>query len=88
MSKALDGTLLWPWVSLLYAPVCFLLMMSQFPIKEAIQAGFTQDPVVQNISQLVKCKLLSELKWKARVEIPDGTFLMGWFYNIHTASGD
>jgi RNA-dependent RNA polymerase len=33
--------------------------------------------MIQNITSLVKCRLLSELKWKAKIEIEEGTFLMG-----------
>jgi hypothetical protein len=49
----------------------------QFPAAEAVRAGFSGDPFVENITRLVKCKLLSDLKWKAKIEVAEGAFLMG-----------
>jgi len=49
----------------------------QFPLAQAISTGFIEDPLVQNILRVLKCRLLSDLKWKARISIPDGAYLMG-----------
>jgi RNA-dependent RNA polymerase len=36
--------------------------------------------MIQNITRLVKCRLLSELKWKAKIELEEAAFLMGASY--------
>jgi RNA-dependent RNA polymerase len=53
------------------------LIRCQFPAQAAVDTGFADDPMIQNITSLVKCRLLSELKWKAKIEVEEGTFLMG-----------
>jgi len=49
----------------------------QFPIRELIQAGFNTNPLVLDIVDLIECRALQDMKWRARVKLPGGVFLIG-----------
>ncbi|KIJ51513.1 hypothetical protein M422DRAFT_44041 [Sphaerobolus stellatus SS14] len=51
--------------------------LTTFPLSKCIQQGFGDDPLVRNILQILKCRLVSDLKWKGRIKINDGAYLMG-----------
>ncbi|KIP06259.1 hypothetical protein PHLGIDRAFT_466539 [Phlebiopsis gigantea 11061_1 CR5-6] len=52
-----------------------LASISVFPISEAISSRI-DDPFVQNVKQLISCRLLSDLKWKAWIEVDQSAYLM------------
>ncbi|KAI0695361.1 RdRP-domain-containing protein [Cytidiella melzeri] len=54
-----------------------LAIVTVFPLKQAFTHHVADDPFVDAVTSLVKCRLLSELKWKAWIEIQDSAFLMG-----------
>ncbi|KAI0090965.1 RdRP-domain-containing protein [Irpex rosettiformis] len=51
--------------------------VSVFPLLQAFRCKVKRDPFVNTIVNLVKCRLLSDLKWKAWIEIPESAFLLG-----------
>ncbi|ORY35716.1 RNA dependent RNA polymerase-domain-containing protein [Naematelia encephala] len=50
---------------------------SEFPLNQLIRAGFHADPLVLDVVEIIECRLLQDLKWRARVKIPAGVFLIG-----------
>lgn len=51
--------------------------VATFPIAALINAGFHKDPVVLDVCSVIERRMLSELRWHARVEIDQGVYLMG-----------
>ncbi|KAJ7678631.1 RNA dependent RNA polymerase-domain-containing protein [Mycena rosella] len=47
------------------------------PVAQMIKAGLHDQLLLQNVLRCIKCQLLRDLKYKARVLLPDGAFLMG-----------
>lgn len=58
---------------------CFIVsfMALQFPIQELLEAGFGEEPLVRNVLNAVECRVLQDLKHRARIEIKEGAFLFG-----------
>ncbi|KAI0337237.1 RdRP-domain-containing protein [Trametopsis cervina] len=54
-----------------------LAAVTVFPLNSAFDHSITDDPFVEAVINVIKCRLLSDLKWKARIEIPESAFLMG-----------
>ncbi|KAI0752286.1 RdRP-domain-containing protein [Irpex lacteus] len=50
--------------------------VSVFPLMQAFKHNVHEDPFVDAITSLVKCRLLSDLKWKAWMDIPESAFLL------------
>ena len=50
----------------------------QFPLSAMIKAGFNRDPLVLDIAEIIECRALQDLKWRARVKLDNGVFLIGW----------
>lgn len=44
-----------------------------------IKAGFNKDPLVLDIAELIECRALQDLKWRARVKLEQGVFMIGQF---------
>jgi hypothetical protein len=42
-----------------------------------ITAGFNKDPMILDLVDLIECRALQDLKWRARVKLPGGVFLIG-----------
>ncbi|EKM49158.1 uncharacterized protein PHACADRAFT_201955 [Phanerochaete carnosa HHB-10118-sp] len=53
-----------------------LASVTTFPLARALRHDI-KDPVVQNVTSLVKCRLLCDLKWKAWIELSESAYLMG-----------
>jgi RNA-dependent RNA polymerase len=51
--------------------------VSSFPIAALINAGFHKDPVVLDVCIVTERRMLTELRWHARVEVDTGVYLMG-----------
>ncbi|KAI0790029.1 RNA dependent RNA polymerase-domain-containing protein [Abortiporus biennis] len=51
--------------------------ISTFPLSVCISAGFHDDPFVKEALGVIRCRLLSDLRWKAWIEIPESAYLMG-----------
>ena len=49
----------------------------QFPLGQVIRAGFHQNPLVLDICSIIETRALQDLKWRARVRLPTGVFLIG-----------
>ncbi|KAJ6493259.1 RNA dependent RNA polymerase-domain-containing protein [Mycena sanguinolenta] len=47
------------------------------PITQMIKAGLAEQQLLKNVLKCIKCQLLRDLKYKARVLVPDGAYLMG-----------
>ncbi|KIJ51524.1 hypothetical protein M422DRAFT_776761 [Sphaerobolus stellatus SS14] len=43
--------------------------LTTFPLSKRIQKVFRNDPLVRNIRHILKCRVLSDLKWKARIKL-------------------
>ncbi|KAK4685416.1 RNA-dependent RNA polymerase, partial [Tremellales sp. Uapishka_1] len=50
---------------------------SDFPLATVIKAGFNADPLVLDIASIIECRALQDLKWRARLRLPTGVFLIG-----------
>ncbi|KAJ6525898.1 RNA dependent RNA polymerase-domain-containing protein, partial [Mycena vulgaris] len=47
------------------------------PVAQMIKAGLGDELLLRNVLRCIKCQLLRDLKYKARVLVPEGAFLMG-----------
>ncbi|KAJ7142258.1 RNA dependent RNA polymerase-domain-containing protein [Mycena epipterygia] len=47
------------------------------PVTKMIKAGLQDQLLLRNVLRCIKCQLLRDLKYKARVLVKDGAFLMG-----------
>ncbi|KAJ7032255.1 RNA dependent RNA polymerase-domain-containing protein [Mycena alexandri] len=47
------------------------------PVTKMIKAGLIDQLLLRNVLRCIKCQLLRDLKYKARVLVPDGAYLMG-----------
>ncbi|WWC93489.1 hypothetical protein V866_000324 [Kwoniella sp. B9012] len=52
-------------------------LCSDFPMTQLIKAGFHKNPFVLDIASIIECRALQDLKWRARVKLPGGVFLIG-----------
>ncbi|WWC90607.1 uncharacterized protein L201_005543 [Kwoniella dendrophila CBS 6074] len=52
-------------------------MCSDFPLKQLIKAGFHKNPFLLDIASIIECRALQDLKWRARMKLPGGVFLIG-----------
>ncbi|WVR09517.1 hypothetical protein IAU60_006585 [Kwoniella sp. DSM 27419] len=52
-------------------------LCSDFPLSHLIKAGFNKNPLILDIAEIIECRALQDLKWRARVKLPDGVFLIG-----------
>lgn len=50
---------------------------TQFPLATLIRLGFDDNPFVLDLCRLVKGRALQDLKWRNRLQIDGGVFLMG-----------
>ncbi|RXK35060.1 hypothetical protein M231_07680 [Tremella mesenterica] len=50
---------------------------SEFPLLALIKAGFHENPMILDICSIVETRALQDLKWRARVRLPTGVFLIG-----------
>lgn len=49
-------------------------------MKDLAEHGFGSDPLLGDVLRVLETKLLTDLKWKARLEVKGGVYLMGgWF---------
>lgn len=51
--------------------------VATFPIAALINAGFQKDPVVLDVCTVTERRMLTDLRWHARVEVDKGVYLMG-----------
>ncbi|BEI83326.1 hypothetical protein CcaverHIS002_0311940 [Cutaneotrichosporon cavernicola] len=49
----------------------------EFPISTLLQCGFNANPFVLDLCRLIKGRALQDLKWRNRLKIDGGVFLMG-----------
>lgn len=49
----------------------------QFPVKPLVEAGFGRDACIQGLLRVLEVRSLFDLKWRARLSVPMGVFLMG-----------
>ncbi|OCF31540.1 RNA-dependent RNA polymerase 1 [Kwoniella heveanensis BCC8398] len=50
---------------------------TDFPLGQLIKAGFNNNPLVLDVAEIIECRALQDLKWRARVRLPGGVFLIG-----------
>lgn len=48
-----------------------------YPMKAMLNSGFHLDPCVQEVLRVLECRGLFDLKWRARIEIQHGCYLLG-----------
>lgn len=48
-----------------------------FPLRALIEAGFESNPFILDLCRLIKGRALQDLKWRNRIQIDCGVFLMG-----------
>lgn len=53
-------------------------------LKELGAAGFNHNPFLIDVCKVLETRLLSNVKWKARIELKKGVYLMGE-YQLVTA---
>ena len=49
----------------------------QFPLMQLVKAGFHTNPLVLDIVEIIECRALQDLKWRARVKLENGVYLIG-----------
>ncbi|WRT68501.1 uncharacterized protein IL334_005477 [Kwoniella shivajii] len=52
-------------------------LCSDFPLGPLVKAGFNQNPLILDVASIIECRALQDLKWRARVKLPGGVFLIG-----------
>lgn len=55
----------------------------QFPLQSVVKYGFHQNVFVQDICRLIECRALQDLKWRARIKLPGGVYLIGQLHLQH-----
>ncbi|GFZ50894.1 hypothetical protein JCM24511_08652 [Saitozyma sp. JCM 24511] len=60
---------------------------SEFPLSALIKAGFHDNPMVLDICSIIETRALQDLKWRARVQMPGGVFLIACLIGISDESG-
>lgn len=48
-----------------------------YSVKPMIKNGFHKDPCFQDLLKVLECRLLYDLRWRNRIEIKKGVFLLG-----------
>lgn len=54
-----------------------LQQFTEFPLVQIINAGFATNPMIRDLCRLVQARALQDLKWRARVKIDKGVYLIG-----------
>ncbi|CAK5281970.1 unnamed protein product [Mycena citricolor] len=54
-----------------------LYQKAMIPIAKMFKAGLEKHVLVKNVLRCIKCQLLRDLKYRARLLVPEGAFLMG-----------
>ena len=49
----------------------------QFPLARIIKAGYNNNPMILDMVDITECRALQDLKWKARLKIAGGVFMIG-----------
>ncbi|ODO01343.1 hypothetical protein I350_06162 [Cryptococcus amylolentus CBS 6273] len=52
-------------------------MCDNFPFMQLVRSGFNTNPLILDIAAILECRALQDLKWRARVKLPGGVFLIG-----------
>ncbi|KAJ6529659.1 RNA dependent RNA polymerase-domain-containing protein [Mycena capillaripes] len=50
---------------------------SFLPVARLVKHGLAQETMLRNVVRCITCQLLRELKYKARILVPEGAYLMG-----------
>ena len=61
---------------------------SQFPLSSCIKAGWNTNPHILDIISIIECRTLQDLKWRARVKLQGGVFLIGEHHLLRTLPSD
>jgi RNA-dependent RNA polymerase len=51
--------------------------LSDWPVRTMLKYGFNRDPCLQDLLRVIECRTLSDLRWRARLEIKQGVYLLG-----------
>ncbi|KAK0471929.1 RNA dependent RNA polymerase-domain-containing protein [Armillaria novae-zelandiae] len=54
-----------------------LYKSSELPILQMLKAGFAREHLLRNVLKCIECQLLQDLKYRARIQVNDGAFLIG-----------
>lgn len=54
-----------------------LYKSSELPILQMLKARFNKEPLLRNVLKCIECQLLQDLKYRARIQVNEGAFLMG-----------
>jgi hypothetical protein len=44
---------------------------------KVIKAGYNNNPMILDMVDIIECRALQDLKWKARLQISGGVFMIG-----------
>ena len=51
--------------------------LSTFPVRTMVKYGFQRDACLQDLLKVIECRSLTDLRWRARLEIKQGVYLLG-----------
>jgi len=51
--------------------------LSTWPVRAMVEYGFQRDACLQDLLKVIECRALSDLRWRARLQIQQGVYLLG-----------
>jgi RNA-dependent RNA polymerase len=51
--------------------------LSTWPVQAMVKYGFQRDACLQDLLKAIECRSLSDLRWRARLQIKQGVYLLG-----------
>jgi RNA-dependent RNA polymerase len=51
--------------------------LSTYPVRAMVKYGFHRDACLQDLLKVIECRTLSDLRWRARLQIKQGVYLLG-----------
>ncbi|AFR96691.2 RNA-dependent RNA polymerase 1 [Cryptococcus neoformans C23] len=54
-----------------------IALCNDFPLAQLIRSGFNENPLLLDVAAIIECRALQDLKWRARVKLSDGVYLIG-----------
>ncbi|ODN90833.1 RNA-dependent RNA polymerase 1 [Cryptococcus wingfieldii CBS 7118] len=52
-------------------------LCNDFPFMQLVRAGFNTNPLLLDVAAILECRALQDLKWRARVKLSNGVYLIG-----------
>lgn len=51
--------------------------LSTYPVRTMVKYGFRRDACLQDLLKVIECRSLTDLRWRARLQIKQGVYLLG-----------